>query len=278
MTKTMVLILMLMAGFVGQECVGQPLINVTSEESIAAHRPVLIAHRGGVITPDSPECSLKAITLAKEFGYSMVELDIRESSDGVPVLFHDRTMVEACGIHASVSDFTAEELTRIPYLNSAETIVTLETALQHCARLNLGVMLDLKVDSGHVFYETIANLIRENGLENSVVTFSGNTQFREVISDVAMLTVTSEQMEALTAGDKPDLRKRFWFGLPHRIPDTLVRKLKASGALVLPAINTFRYPEGEDRELAKQDIERLLEAGVDGFQIDSVYQDYVTRD
>jgi len=46
---------------------------------------------------------------------------------------------------------------------------------------------------------------------------------------------------------------------------------------VFPAINIFRYPEEGDRELARKDIERLVSAGVDGFQIDSIYSDLVTR-
>ena len=46
---------------------------------------------------------------------------------------------------------------------------------------------------------------------------------------------------------------------------------------MFPAINTFRYPKEGHRELARKDIERLVSAGVDGFQIDSIYFDLVTR-
>ena len=36
--------------------------------------------------------------------------------------------------------------------------------------------------------------------------------------------------------------------------------------------NTFRYPDEGHYELARKDIQRLNEAGVDGYQIDSVHQ------
>ena len=49
-------------------------------------------------------------------------------------------------------------------------------------------------------------------------------------------------------------------------------RLRQNGAYVIPAINTFRYPENNHYELARKDINRLIQAGVEGFQIDSVYR------
>ena len=57
-------------------------------------------------------------------------------------------------------------------------------------------------------------------------------------------------------------------GLPK---SEMVKPLQRNGAYVIPAINTFRYPEQGHYELARKDIQRLNEAGVDGYQIDSVY-------
>ena len=41
------------------------LIDFHDVHSIKSHKPILIAHRGGVITAQSPECSMAAIRLAK---------------------------------------------------------------------------------------------------------------------------------------------------------------------------------------------------------------------
>jgi hypothetical protein len=40
---------------------------------------------------------------------------------------------------------------------------------------------------------------------------------------------------------------------------------------VIVSINTFHYPAHAQQSLARQDVRRLLAAGVEGFQIDSVY-------
>lgn len=249
------------------------LIDFYDVESIEMHKPILTAHRGGVVTGDSPECSLVAIRLAKERGYSLVELDIRRSADGIAVVFHDENMLEACGIDQLISGLPGSEITKISYSGSTEKIVTLDTALEYCRSLELGVMLDLKAQADHDFYDQIAGLVRKHGLEKSSITISGNETFRERIKDVAVLTVTREEISAVQNGKVVDLRNRYWFGLPERIPSEMVSKLKECGALVMPAINTFRYPKENHMVLAKKDIERLNQAGVDGYQIDSVYDD-----
>lgn len=247
------------------------LIDFSDSASIQVHKPILTAHRGGVVTKESPECSLQAIKLAKERGYSLVELDIRRSSDGVAVVFHDRNMKEACGVNHSVSELLVDELTKIQYVGTDETIVTLDTALAYCRSLEIGVMLDLKAEGDEAYYSSLAELVRKHGLEKSTITISGNKAFRESVHDVVMITVSGEEFEAVQNGKTPDLKHRYWFGLPERIPSEMVSKLQQCGALVMPAINTFRYPSENHMELAKRDIERLNQAGVDGYQIDSVY-------
>jgi hypothetical protein len=83
--------------------------------------------------------------------------------------------------------------------------------------------------------------------------------------------VTQDEFKKVQQGMPCDLRHKFWFGLPHRLPSEMVKSLQQRGAFVMPAINTFRYPADGHYELARKDIQRLNEAGVDGFQIDSVY-------
>ncbi len=51
------------------------LIDSRYSKSIKSRRPILIAHRGGHITKQSPECSIAAIKMAAQKGYAMVELE-----------------------------------------------------------------------------------------------------------------------------------------------------------------------------------------------------------
>src|SRR5260370_18636927 len=43
-------------------------------------------------TPNVPENSLQSIGLAAQAGWEMVELDVKLTSDGVPILTHDRSL------------------------------------------------------------------------------------------------------------------------------------------------------------------------------------------
>ena len=118
------------------------LIDVWNAAEVRTRSPLLIAHRGGVVDSATPECSRMAVKLAAAHRYDMVELDIRESRDHHPVVFHDQNMTDACGIDGNVSDYTLEAVTQIHFLNSTETVTSLDSMLGLCRSLNLGVMFD----------------------------------------------------------------------------------------------------------------------------------------
>ena len=77
-------------------------------------------------------------------------------------------------------------------------------------------------------------------------------------------------------GEDLSLAGKFWFGWAAELPSETVARLQQCGAFVIPSINTFHYPAHARYLLARQDIERLRAAGVDGFQIDSVYGRFFT--
>ena len=249
----------------------ESLIDLNDRTQIEKRRPVLIAHRGGVVRDDSPECSLAAIRLAAEAGYALVELDIQRSRDDVPIVFHDQTLKQACGVKGGIGDYSAVDLVKIHYTGSNHKIVSLDSALSLCRELHLGVMLDLKagLDDKRILRE-IDEMIVDRALARATVSISGSSAARETLRHV-MFTPTNDQMARFRKGEKVDLRGTFWFGLPNRLPSVDVGRLQESGALVFPAINTFRYPSDRHLDLAREDMDRLVSAGVDGFQIDSVY-------
>ena len=253
------------------------LIDLNDTAQVRERRPLLIAHRGGVITERSPECSLAAIELAAESGYSMVELDVQSSLDGVPIVFHDRSLLTACGRLGRTSDYSASELLTVVYTGTSQKIISLEIAFRKCRALGLGVMLDLKHGQEDApFLDRVDQLITRCQLTTAAVSISGSVEARERLKHV-MFRPTKEQLSRFNRGENVDLKGTFWFGLPRDLSSADVARLKACGAYVFPAINIFRYPEEGDRELARKDIERLVSAGVDGFQIDSIYSDLVTR-
>jgi glycerophosphoryl diester phosphodiesterase len=70
--------------------------------------PALVAHRG--YARHYPENTIPAIEAAVAAGARYVEVDVQLSKDGVPVLFHDRTLERLCGVPGTIQGHTAEEL------------------------------------------------------------------------------------------------------------------------------------------------------------------------
>jgi glycerophosphoryl diester phosphodiesterase len=239
---------------------------------------VLVAHRGGVIAANAPENSLAAIELAAVHGYDMVELDVREAKDGEPVLFHGlggRGLLVDCGVPRFLQELTSDELAALCYRASTEHIATLAQALAYCASLKLGVMLDIKAGgASEPFLGRIAELLRQHQLESCTVTISHDRGVRNALGDQVICPVSRQDVEQLRAGKSIDLNGQFWFGWAAELDNELVSLLHQSGAFIIVSINTFHYPAHARHTLARQDVRRLLAAGVEGFQIDSVYDSF----
>jgi hypothetical protein len=119
----------------------------------------------------------------------------------------------------------------------------------------------------------IESLIRDAGLASATVAIYDTPWLRERLAEVALFPVRKEEYARLLAGDPIDLRGQFWFGWAAELPDDAVARLHNAGTFAIVSINTFHYPHHAPLTLAWADIDRLLAAGCDGFQIDSVYGD-----
>lgn len=100
------------------------------------NRILTIAHRGA--HQSVPEDTLPAIEKAVELGFDYVELDVRFTSDGVPVLMHDATVNRTTDGHGLVRDMTLAEIKRLDAAGAPEwrgsfrdlRVPTLEEALR----------------------------------------------------------------------------------------------------------------------------------------------------
>lgn len=88
-------------------------------------RPLFIAHRGA--SAEAPENTLAAFRRALALGVDGIELDVQVSRDGVPVVFHDATLVRLTGRRGRIAQFTARELR--PMRAGGEPIPTLAAVL-----------------------------------------------------------------------------------------------------------------------------------------------------
>lgn len=107
------------------------------------------AHRGSAFK--APENTLSAIEQAIEDGADYIEIDVRMTADGVPVLWHDADMKRVFGLDGKISDLTLEQARKrdagswfAPEF-SHERIATLEDAIA-TTRGRAGLYVDIKPD------------------------------------------------------------------------------------------------------------------------------------
>lgn len=112
-------------------------------EELCERYPVRIAHRGA--SKEAPENTLPAIRLALlKYRVDLVEVDLRSSREGVPVVFHDDTLERTTNGKGRVSQYPLSELKafdaayffdpfgrgEFPYRGKGVTIPTLEEVLR----------------------------------------------------------------------------------------------------------------------------------------------------
>ena len=104
--------------------------RMTRRPDITPFRKWLYAHRGLHDNgSDAPENSLRAFERAAAAGYG-IELDVRLTKDGVPVVFHDETLKRVCGAEGTLRQRTFEELQALSLFGTDQKIPRLEDVLK----------------------------------------------------------------------------------------------------------------------------------------------------
>lgn len=114
--------------------------------------PEIIGHRGACAY--APENTLASIHTAADLGIEWVELDVKLTSDSIPVIFHDDTLERVTNGSGNLKDVTLVDLQNLSagewFAESfvTETVPTLEAAIDACISRNLGLNLEIKPCAG----------------------------------------------------------------------------------------------------------------------------------
>jgi glycerophosphoryl diester phosphodiesterase len=95
----------------GKESTEQNFLSIRFQvrfPDICVACPLIIAHRGA--SAEAPENTLAAFRRALELGVDGMELDVQVTRDGVPVVFHDDTLVRLTGRRGRIAQFTRRAL------------------------------------------------------------------------------------------------------------------------------------------------------------------------
>lgn len=127
------------------------------------------AHRGA--STYCPENTFLAFYTGMYMGANGIETDVWLTSDGVPVLFHDDSLMRVCGVEGSISDHTFDELQKFLVVKDdlSDKIPTLEDFLAHFAHRDITFAIELKGPDTEI---PTVDLIRKYGVEKKTVVTS----------------------------------------------------------------------------------------------------------
>lgn len=132
----------------------------------APGRPAFVAHRGA--SDRALENSLSSFALAAADAADMIEFDVRLSSDGVPVVFHDEATGRTAKENVSVGRTRWARLSRVR-LKNGEPIPSLSEVLD-LLRGEVPVNIESKAPGG---FAAAARAIAESRYSGAVLLSSG---------------------------------------------------------------------------------------------------------
>ncbi len=137
-----------------------------------------IAHRGASAV--APENTLLAIRLAANMGADMVEMDVRLTADGVPVVIHDANLQRLAGRGINIAEMTADEVQAVQ-IRQGQRVPTLVEALHLCRELAIGAYLELKEPGTPI---ASALLVRQTGMTYHTIFSSFHPDLLQEVKQV----------------------------------------------------------------------------------------------
>ena len=235
---------------------------------------IKIAHRG-YVNKDCPENSYSSISKAIDLGYDMVEIDIRRTKDNKIVLAHDENLTRLFGINKKVSNVTWKEIKGTNFINSEDTIFTLEECLILCKE-KIGLLIEVK-DNVYPenFLEQIYQLIEKNKMTEQVLIYPPREELIDFYIGKLKVGIKYDELYKI---EEEDLKEKvFVIGMPYIWDLEKVNNVHAKDLICLTTVKKIyfdrNYPDYNHFKLAEKAINNLKEIGLDAIHIDACYHD-----
>lgn len=232
----------------------------------------LIAHRGGVVDKQRHENSAESIQTAIDRGYWMVEVDVRRTRDGEPVLHHDATFSRYYGEARRPEEMSWSEI-KVLRTHEGGKVLHFEAACEMCRR-RMRLMLDLKgSDWPKEFYGRLLRAIDAAGVSGPVWSLGG-ARVKPLFDGRVMVSANRRDLRRWADEGQPVSRDYFLFELGSELDQEAVALSRELKVTPVAAINTFRYTMAKRDEWkgAAADVEKLMRLGIADYQVDSMYE------
>jgi glycerophosphoryl diester phosphodiesterase len=178
--------------------------------------PRLVCHRGASLI--APENTFAAADAALDRGAHMIELDVRESADGVLYVLHDQTLDRTTDGTGPIQYRCAAEIDALDAGRwfgqefEGQRVPRLDAYLDHLRARDAGAYVEIKWCNA----ETCAAILREAGMTEASFTFSFKPEMRESMRQAA-----------------PDLRQMITLSLARNV--SVARSLFAADLIEIEA-------------------------------------------
>jgi glycerophosphoryl diester phosphodiesterase len=227
---------------------------LSAHPALASSRPLVFAHRGG--SKIGPENTIAGFDQGLATGADGLELDVRLSRDGIPVVHHDDMLGRTNRGTGRVSEHLARELAELG-------IPTLSDVLARYPRVP--IIIDLKEQNGALARAVVGDVRRAGSAGRVCLGSFGVPALRAVRALDPALATSAGRMEVRLA------LYRSWIGLsPGRVRYRALQVPEVSGStrVVSPRFVRLAHAAGLVVQVwtvdEPEDVRRLLSWGVDG--------------
>jgi len=249
-------------------------LPVLAEESKPDMR--LIAHRGGVVDDRHTEHSFEGLRAAIDRGYWMVEVDVRETKDGFPIVHHDANFSRYYGDSRQVAELAWSQIRQLRATPDDTRPLLLDEFLEACQG-KIQLMLEMKGPSHDlVYYQSIEKVLREKGLLQGVFMI-GLSEAKSHFKGKLRISLQREGLrEALAAGEDVS-PLYFLFEDAKTLDEKTIRMARKAGVPIVAGVNRHHYRGENAMQQAHRDLARMKRLGIRSFQIDSMYDRWFLR-
>lgn len=227
---------------------------------------LVAAHRASHL--DYPENSLPAIQHAIDIGVDIIELDVKVTKDGVPVLMHDGTINRTTTGIGKPSDYTLEELRKFRLKHKGVVTDEMIPTFNEALRLVKGkamVDIDLKTDQ----LDPIISVVRESGCENQVFFFDSDYNALQYVRDAGEEFMLMPRAYSLQMADSAITRFQpavvhVDFNFYNESTEKLIKSGKAR--IWINALDAYDPALGTAKE--SEALDKLLKFGANVIQTD----------
>lgn len=243
----------------------------------------LLAHRGGVVEDKLPDNSRAALEAAVARGYYGLEVDIRESKDGVLLMQHDPDLKLNFGDSRKIAESTWDELSQLRTKSGSQPLQTFDELVAAAKKHELYLMLDSKDPHLADFVGKVeAILVKHDMLGHCCII--GTADAMTHFTGKAPVGKKFRSLKPLLEAEPSAKEKYFLFEEGRTLTEEMIKWAQARGVRIIPSVNVYHYYDaatmaGKSREelapiilaAARRHIEAFKALGVTEFQIDSEF-------